>query len=331
MVIEKHDVVNMSDINHDEKEEKYMATTQSRVSVPIFVSSTYEDLKSYRDEVERCIIRMNHTIKGMEFWGSSPENPLAKCLQTVRECRIYVGIIGMRYGSVDENSGKSFTELEYDEAIKNKIPVLIYIFDENHPIAPKFVDTGEAAKNLEEFKFRLKKAHVVSMFTNPSDLGKKVAQDLVDELKKDRIIEASLMKTLSCSEIDDYEVLKRFLRRPYKYYGQEVVLNMNLTPNQTGSVKASLCKGLGLQVGDVSYIKGTAKSSDEKESIAIELFGEADMAAWIDSIKEPQTAKVKGRLGYCTLIEDTKYDGGVILKEFMYTRLILLDIIDDEL
>ena len=162
-----------------------MATTQERMNVPIFVSSTYEDLKAYRDEVERSIIYMNQTIKGMEFFGSTPERPLDKCLQTVRECKLYIGIIGMRFGSVEEDSGKSFTELEYDEAVKNRIPVLIYILDENHPIASRFVDKGEGAEKLEAFKTRLKKAHVVSSFTTPADLGKKVTQDLMNELKKE--------------------------------------------------------------------------------------------------------------------------------------------------
>lgn len=309
-----------------------MATTQSRASVPIFVSSTYEDLKPYRDEVERCIIRMGHTIKGMEFWGSSPENPLSKCLQTVRECRIYVGIIGMRYGSVvDEGTGKSFTELEYDEAIKNNIPVLIYIFDENYPIAPIFVDMGESAKKLEEFKSRLQRVHVVSKFTNPADLGKKVTQDLMDELKKDRTIESSLLKISSCSAVDDYEILKGFLLRPHKYYGQEVVLDLLLTPKQTTSAKASLCRGLGLQVGDVSFIGASVKSSDGKESLSISLYGEGEMADWIDSIREPRTVRVKVRLAYCIIKEDTQHDSGVLVQETIYKRLILLDIIADRL
>ena len=99
-----------------------MATSQERINVPIFVSSTYEDLVPYRDEVERCIIRMNQTIRGMEFFGSNPESPLEVCLKTVRESKIYVGIIGMRYGSILDESGKSFTELEYEEAVKNSIP-----------------------------------------------------------------------------------------------------------------------------------------------------------------------------------------------------------------
>lgn len=308
-----------------------MATTQERMNVPIFVSSTYEDLKSYRDEVERSIICMNQTIKGMEFFGSTPERPLDKCLQTVRECKLYIGIIGMRYGSVEEDSGKSFTELEYDEAVKNRIPVLIYILDENHPIASRFVDKGEGAEKLEAFKSRLKKAHVVSSFTTPADLGKKVTQDLMNELKKDRAIEDSLRTLPSDTEGGNYEILRGFLRRPYKYYGQEIILDMQLTPNQTSSVKVALCKGLGLQVGDVSGIRATAKSPDGKESSSIQLFGEGEMADWIDSVREPRSARLKGRLSYCVLKEDTKHDDGVILKDFMYTRMILLDVIEDSL
>nr|WP_325295807.1 DUF4062 domain-containing protein [uncultured Oscillibacter sp.] len=301
------------------------------MNVPIFVSSTYEDLKSYRDEVERSIICMNQTIKGMEFFGSTPERPLDKCLQTVRECKLYIGIIGMRYGSVEEDSGKSFTELEYDEAVKNRIPVLIYILDENHPIASRFVDKGEGAEKLEAFKSRLKKAHVVSSFTTPADLGKKVTQDLMNELKKDRAIEDSLRTLPSDTEGGNYEILRGFLRRPYKYYGQEIILDMQLTPNQTSSVKVALCKGLGLQVGDVSGIRATAKSPDGKESSSIQLYGEGEMADWIDSVREPRSARLKGRLSYCVLKEDTKHDDGVILKDFMYTRMILLDVIEDSL
>lgn len=308
-----------------------MATTQERMNIPIFVSSTYEDLKAYRDEVERSIIYMNQTIKGMEFFGSTPERPLDKCLQTVRECKLYIGIIGMRYGSVEEDSGKSFTELEYDEAVKNRIPVLIYILDENHPIASRFVDKGEGAEKLEAFKSRLKKAHVVSSFTTPADLGKKVTQDLMNELKKDRAIEDSLRTLPSDTEGGDYEILRGFLRRPYKYYGQEIILDMLLTPNQTSSVKVALCKGLGLQVGDVSGIRATAKSPDGKESSSIQLYGEGEMADWIDSVREPRSARLKGRLSYCVLKEDTKHDDGVILKDFMYTRMILLDVIEDSL
>ena len=153
----------------------------------------------------------------------------------------------------------------------------------------------------------------------------------MNELKKDRAIEDSLRTLPSETEGGDYEILRGFLRRPYKYYGQEIILDMQLTPNQTSSVKVALCKGLGLQVGDVSGIRATAKSPDGKESSSIQLYGEGEMADWIDSVREPRSARLKGRLSYCVLKEDTKHDDGVILKDFMYTRMILLDVIEDSL
>lgn len=305
-----------------------MATSQERINVPIFVSSTYEDLVPYRDEVERCIIRMNQTIRGMEFFGSNPESPLEVCLKTVRESKIYVGIIGMRYGSILDEFGKSFTELEYEEAVKNNIPSLIYILDENHPIAPKFMDTGEKARRLEEFKARLKRTHVVSNFTTPADLGRKVVQDLTEELKKDRVLGQSLMQDQQAAEqIDDLEILRRFLMRPYKYYGQEIVLDVLLTPSQTTSIKASLCKSLGLQVGDVSSIKAAYGSADGQKSGEITLYGDGKMADWIESIREPRRATIKARLAYCVVAEMKEHDGGVRLNDSMYKRLILLDVI----
>lgn len=305
-----------------------MATSQERINVPIFVSSTYEDLVPYRDEVERCIIRMNQTIRGMEFFGSNPESPLEVCLKTVRESKIYVGIIGMRYGSILDESGKSFTELEYEEAVKNSIPSLIYILDENHPIAPKFMDTGEKARRLEDFKTRLRRTHVVSSFTTPADLGKKVVQDLTEELKKDRVLGQSLMQDRQAAEqMDDLEILRRFMMRPYKYYGQEIVLDVLLTPSQTNSIKASMCKGLGLQVGDVSSIKAAYGSAGGQEAGEVFVCGDGRMADWIESIREPRRATIKVRLAYCVVAEMKEHDGGVRLNDSMYKRLILLDVI----
>ena len=119
----------------------------------------------------------------MEYFGSSHKKPLDVCLETVRNCKVFVGIIGMRYGSIEETTEKSFTQLEYEEAIKNKIPTLMYIIDENHPISPRFVDKDERAALLSDFKAIITKNHTISYFTTPEDLGKKLSSDLLDVLE----------------------------------------------------------------------------------------------------------------------------------------------------
>lgn len=40
----------------------------------------------------------------MEQFGARKSNPLATCISEVEQSDIYVGIIGMRYGSEDPNS-----------------------------------------------------------------------------------------------------------------------------------------------------------------------------------------------------------------------------------
>ena len=85
----------------------------------------------------------------------------------------------MRYGSIDADSGKSFTHLEYQDAVRLRLPILIYLIDEDRqPVLPKYIDFGEAGEKLREFKRKLKKNHVVSFFTSPEDLAVRVSQDL---------------------------------------------------------------------------------------------------------------------------------------------------------
>jgi hypothetical protein len=86
----------------------------------------------------------------------------------------------MRYGTIDPSSGKSLTQLEYEEARSLRLPSLIYIIDEDtHPVLPRHVETGASAEKLVELKATLKKSHVVQSFSSAEDLASKVTQDVV--------------------------------------------------------------------------------------------------------------------------------------------------------
>lgn len=147
--------------------------------VRVFVSSTYEDLKPYRVAVKEAIVRLEHIPRGMEYFGSKPGSPKDECLASVRSCEVYIGVFAMRYGSVDEQTGKSMTHLEYEEALSLGIPTLIYLMDEQkQPVLSDHFDTGENAENLRRLKEELKQRSTVSFFTTPDDLARRVSQDL---------------------------------------------------------------------------------------------------------------------------------------------------------
>jgi hypothetical protein len=125
-------------------------------------------------------MRLEYASRAMEFFGALPDTPKDECLRLVRSANAYVGIFAMRYGSIDRSSGKSLTQLEYEEAQAIRLPSLIYLIDEDsHPVLPKHVETGASAAKLVELKAQLRKAHVISVFSSPEDLAAKVTQDLV--------------------------------------------------------------------------------------------------------------------------------------------------------
>jgi hypothetical protein len=145
----------------------------------VFIGSTLEDLKPYRAAVLEALHRLELAIVGMEYFGSKPQAPMDACLPAVDRCHAYVGIFAMRYGSIDPVHGKSLAQLEYEEAQRLKLPSLIYLLDEERqPVLPKYVDTGGSAELLKHLKQKLKERHIVSSFTTPDDLAKRIVLDV---------------------------------------------------------------------------------------------------------------------------------------------------------
>lgn len=146
----------------------------------IFISSTFIDLEHHRRLVCNSIARLEYDSKVMETFGALPDTPKEECLRLVRSASAYIGIFGMRYGFVDFSSGKSLTQLEYEEAQAISLPSLIYLMNEDtHPVLPKHVEIGTSAEKLREFKSMVKKFHVINFFSSPEDLAAKVTQDVV--------------------------------------------------------------------------------------------------------------------------------------------------------
>jgi hypothetical protein len=146
---------------------------------PVFVGSTFQDLQPYRAAVRQALHELEAVVRGMEYFGSLPETPKEECLRIVRTCRAYVGIFSMRYGSIDQVTGKSLTHLEYEEAQRVHLPSLIYLLDEGRqPVLPSQIEFGEGAEKLRLLKAELRQRHTVSTFTTPEDLAGKVTRDL---------------------------------------------------------------------------------------------------------------------------------------------------------
>lgn len=303
-----------------------MATTEIKQHVPIFISSTYEDMISYREEIQRNLIRLEQIIKGMEYFGSNPQDSLTVCLSQVRECKLFIGVLGMRYGSIDDGSGLSYSQMEYNEAIKNKIPTLIYIMSEEQPIPAKYVDIGEKAEKLVAFKKLLKKQHTVSFFTSPDDLGKKIARDVMEALTALEKISIDTSQVLSNKSENYEDTISKFLLRPARYQDIELEVTMKVVSELSGSIlKDDIVKSLGLELGntlsvDVNILRenGTLLSSRK-----VPIYADKDNADWLENVLPGNIIRASVKTAFCEIKELSRWDEGRILRNTSYLGLIV--------
>lgn len=126
----------------------------------IFVSSTFTDLRNERQAAVEGVLTAGHIPAGMELFSAGSESQLAVINRWIDESDIYMLILGGRYGSVEPNSGKSYTELEYDYAVSRKKPLFALVLHED-TLATKVKEFGAAvietenSKSLREFRAKV--------------------------------------------------------------------------------------------------------------------------------------------------------------------------------
>ena len=79
----------------------------------VFVSSTYEDLRLERAEVQKALLKLGCLPVGMELFPSADDDTWEYIKRQIANSDYYVAIIAGRYGSV-ASDGMSWTEKEYD-------------------------------------------------------------------------------------------------------------------------------------------------------------------------------------------------------------------------
>lgn len=255
----------------------------------IFVSSTYEDMIPYREAVSDALTSIEHLPVGMEQFVSTPDRPLDVCLTDVRRCQLYIVLVGMRYGSIDNETGKSYTELEYEEALKNNIPVLAFVINENEcAILPKFVDTGESAEKLKRFKKRLDE-QMTSRFTSVENLKELVVRSVEAQVK--RTEDAKKAEASSTTSQEDYIVganlFKRFILLPERYKGKEIVLRVRMDGGFSGwRLRDEMFEAFHVKNGDAilgndATVFGVDLSDIGEKARVIDFFAEGKNADWI--------------------------------------------------
>jgi tetratricopeptide (TPR) repeat protein len=146
----------------------------------IYLSSTYSDLRAEREAVYRALHRLrSHHVRAMEDYVAADARPLDACLDDVRGCDIYVGLLGWRYGYIPPGAERSITELEFREARARGKTCLIFMRDESTRPADL---AGADAQRALALRQELGRDFLASFFVSPDDLAAKATAAVANQM-----------------------------------------------------------------------------------------------------------------------------------------------------
>jgi Domain of unknown function (DUF4062) len=126
----------------------------------VFISHTSDmadwpqDLSFVQGAMDAVLRTAGFAPVDMGYFAARDEQPVDFCFSTVRDCDVYVGLVGLRYGSlVPGGNGLSYTELEYRTAADARIPRPLFLLDEETPLPRRLVD-GDSGR-IDGFRERL--------------------------------------------------------------------------------------------------------------------------------------------------------------------------------
>lgn len=109
----------------------------------VFVSSTYDDLREERQAAVQAIVEEGHIPAGMELFKAG-KSQMQTIHNWIDESDVFMLILGGRYGSIEEESGLSYTELEYKYAISKGMPVFAIVLKDSF-LFTKAASCGKSA------------------------------------------------------------------------------------------------------------------------------------------------------------------------------------------
>lgn len=131
----------------------------------VFISSTFEDLKSHRQSIIYEVLKAGHIPVGMEFFTSGQKLNQEFLSKQIHHSDVFVLLIAARRGA-EIRPGQSYTNFEFEEAIKAKKEIIAFLQESpNHT---------ELSSDVSRFRDRVRGAGlIVEEFSNEGQLSVK--------------------------------------------------------------------------------------------------------------------------------------------------------------
>jgi len=202
----------------------------------VFVSSTFSDLEGVRKEVSQALLRTDCFPAGMELFPASDQSQLSFIKEVIDDSDIYLVITAGKYGTIDEETGLGFTELEYDYAVRQGKPVIALVHSNPFDLLTgKLIEQdNDKQELLLAFRKKLMTGRLVKMWSNAAELEKEVIFSILN-VKNKYELEGWVKSFSGYSSFSsdtsmrmEIERQKKELERMYKTMDKILPLMMNL-------------------------------------------------------------------------------------------------------
>jgi hypothetical protein len=151
----------------------------------VFISSTYSDLIEYREVVKSAILGLQYHANDMIHWAADERDPTSLSLDELQESDLVVLLIAHRYGTIPPGETRSITEIEFDNAVKWGILVIVFLINEEYEWHPSKFEHRKYERLLA-FKEKVKHHCTVKYYKTPDSLAALVTQAIVNFDRKHR-------------------------------------------------------------------------------------------------------------------------------------------------
>lgn len=146
----------------------------------VFVSSTYKDLIEERTAVMNCLLDNDCIPVGMEQFPAMPISQWEYIKRLIDDSDYYLLIVAGKYGTIDSETGWSYTEKEFRYALEKGMPIIAFLHKNIGELSSdKCEDRDEGRNKIDKFRnFVLNCNHLCDFYTTPDNLKYAVAKSL---------------------------------------------------------------------------------------------------------------------------------------------------------
>lgn len=166
-----------------------MMTGSRPADIPwrVFLSHTSElrehpARRPFAAAAEAAVIRAGHAVSDMAYFGPRDAGCVQHCAEMVARSDVYVGLVGIRYGSPAPcRPDLSYTEFEFEIATGLRLPRLVFLIHEDAPTLPRDPQPAERCARQSAFRARLLASGLlVALVRWPVELELELLQALGD-------------------------------------------------------------------------------------------------------------------------------------------------------